>query len=509
MNSDTAELAIVDPASELVAPFAGPANVTRSTEPAPGWWARLRADPARIAALRDSRRALWSSRLLVWVAGSGTLLAFGFGPVRKSFNPPGVTRGFGWLGDLLAGPAARWDASWFLVISHYGYRPDLGLFTSSRAAFFPLYPLGLRSIAWLGFPPVLAGVLLSSLALALALYGIHRLTTLELTRGERGARADTAVGVASPPAARRREALAGRRPRFAGGSSSARRVAPGEVARLAVMVTAFAPMAFFFSAIYSESLFLALSVGLFWCARQGRFAEVGVLGALAGATRSAGVVLALPAVILYLYGPREDRAPDFSRARRLAPRYRLRKDALWLGLLPAGLGLYMAYFALAGGDPLSPLRAQEVWGRHFAGPYVGVWDGIRAGFDGARQLLSFSSHHVYYPIAVGSPFIASGHNLLLLAFLIAAVAGVVGVLRMLPFAYGAYVIGALALPLSYPAGPQPLMSLPRFLVVLFPLNMWLAARLASRPRARGPVLAASALLMAAFVAQFATWHWVA
>ena len=58
-----------------------------------------------------------------------------------------------------------------------------------------------------------------------------------------------------------------------------------------MLLTAFAPMAFYFSAVYSESLYLALSVGLFWCARQGRWAAVGVLGALAGATRSAGVVL--------------------------------------------------------------------------------------------------------------------------------------------------------------------------------------------------------------------------
>jgi hypothetical protein len=53
------------------------------------------------------------------------------------------------------------------------------------------------------------------------------------------------------------------------------------------------------------------------------------------------------------------------------------------------------------------------------------------------------------------------------------------------------------------------MSLPRFLVVLFPLGIWLASWLAAHPRAQRPVLAASLLLQAFFVAQFATWHWVA
>ncbi len=228
MNPDTAELAIADSASEPTRPprRRPPLLRARRRPPAPAVPPRLRAccgcspaptreslvalsqaaersaagattslrsapggDPgagsARAAALRDSWRALWSSRLLVWVAGAGTLLTYGYGPVRHAFNPPGLTRGFGWLGNLLAAPAARWDASWYLVIAHYGYRPDLGAFTSSRDAFFPLYPLGLRAFATIGVPLVLGGVLLSLAALALALYGIHRLTTLELASARR------------------------------------------------------------------------------------------------------------------------------------------------------------------------------------------------------------------------------------------------------------------------------------------------------------------------------------
>jgi hypothetical protein len=476
MNPDTAELAIPDTASELAAPLGIPASGPQAMGFVRRRWSLLRADPARMAAVSDSWRALWSSRLLIWLAGVGTLVAFGFGPVRNAFNPPGVTRGFGWLGDLLAAPAARWDAAWYLVIAHYGYRPDLGSFTSSRTAFFPLYPLGLHVIASSGVPPVLAGVLLSLAALSLSLYGIHRLTTLELTLP---------------------------------GPSGIPRPQGREVARLAVLVTAFAPMAFYFSAVYSESLYLALSVGLFWCARKGRWAAVGALGALAAATRSAGVVLLLPALILYLYGPREDRAPDFPPSRFSRRRYRPRADILWLAMVPAGLGLYLAYLGSSGGEGLMPFHAQDVWGRHFAGPYLGVWDGIRAAFEGARQLLSFQRHHLYFPSAGGSPFIDAGHNLMLLVFLLAAVPAVVGVLRKLPLAYGVYVLCALALPLSYPVTPQPLMSLPRFLVVLFPLSMWLAMWLTAHPRAQRPALVVSALSMAFFTAQFATWHWVA
>jgi hypothetical protein len=475
MNPDTAELAIVETASE-------PAVAVRSL------------DEGQIVAVRETWRALWSSRLLVWVAALGTLVAFGPGPVRTAFNPEGLTRGLGWFGNLLAAPAARWDAAWYMVIARYGYRPDLGSFTSPRTAFFPLYPLGLRAISTVGVPLVIGGVLLSLVALALALYGIHRLTTLELARGGR-----LALG----------------------------RAGAGDVARLAVLLTAFAPMAFFFSAVYSESLYLALSVGLFWSARQGRWALAGVLGALAAATRSTGLVLALPALVIYLYGPREDRAADSMPARsrgpgglpfrtaaimllwHLRPRYRLRRDALWLLLLPAGVAVYGLLLGLGGGDVLTPFHAQGVWGRHFAGPYVAVWDGIRAAFEGMRQLLSFQRHHVYFTAAGGSPMVAAGHNVVLFAFLLAAIPAVLGVLRTLPFAYGAYVIAALALPLSYPVVAQPLMSLPRFLVALFPLNIWLAHWLAVRPRVSATALAVSALLMGVFVSQFASWHWVA
>lgn len=98
---------------------------------------------------------------------------------------------------------------------------------------------------------------------------------------------------------------------------------------------------------------------------------------------------------------------------------------------------------------------------------------------------------------------------MLFAFLLAGVVMTVGVLRRLPFAYGAYVLAALALPLSYPVASQPLMSLPRFLLVLFPLSIWLAMWLAEHRRAQRPTLIISAGLMVFFLAQFATWHWVA
>jgi hypothetical protein len=171
--------------------------------------------------------------------------------------------------------------------------------------------------------------------------------------------------------------------------------------------------------------------------------------------------------------------------------------------------LYVGWLAASGGDALGPFHAEQAWQRHLVGPFVGVWDGLRAGFEGARQLLSFQRTHVYFPAAGGSPSIAATHNLINVAFLVAAVPAFVGVARRLPLAYCAYALAAIALPLSYPVTPQPLMSIPRYLVVLFPLGMWLAAWLAERPRLQRGALALSIVAMVFFAGQFATWHWVA
>lgn len=161
--------------------------------------------------------------------------------------------------------------------------------------------------------------------------------------------------------------------------------------------------------------------------------------------------------------------------------------------------------------------------RHFSAPLAGAWDGALAAWDGARQLLSGSRSPVYFPVAAGDPFSVAGHNLTLFAFLVVAAAAAAGAIRSLPKVYGAYVVAMLALPLSFPVSTQPLMSLPRFVAVLFPLFMWGGLRLsgafheksgsARAPADRhGPLrcgLAVSAVALAAFSAQFTCWVWVA
>jgi len=409
----------------------------------------VRAAVAADAALADAWRALWVSRLLVWAAALAAVLCFGLSGRADDFDPAGLTTPFGATGDVLAAPLGRWDSVWFLTIADGGYGDG------ARTAFFPLYPLLVR-IAGAPFGSALiGGALLSTALLGIALVLLHRLVALDHERA---------------------------------------------VARNAVLVTALFPMSFFFSAVYSESLFLCVSIGAVYAARRERWAWAGLLGMLAATTRSAGVALLVPLAMIYLW----DVARPSLRARRP-----LRADALWLALVPLGLALYCALLALGGHDALAPFRAQEVWFRSFAGPFAGAWEGLVAAWQGARQLLSGAREPVFFTAAGGDPFIAARHNIELFVWLALALVATAGALRRLPAAYGAYVVAALALPLSYPVGPQPLMSLPRFVAVLFPLAIWLALWMTGRAVRERLVLAAFAAALAVYSAIFATWHWVA
>jgi hypothetical protein len=413
-----------------------------------------RALPARAGlaiddAVADAWRALWISRLLVWAAAIAAVLLFGLSPRAADFDPSGLTTPFGAIGDVLAAPLGRWDSVWYMAIASGGYGDG------AREAFFPLYPLLVKVAGAPLHSTLVGGALLSTALLGVALVLLHRLVALDYERA---------------------------------------------IARNAVLVTALFPVSFFFSAVYSESLFLCVSIGAVYAARRERWAWAGALGALAATTRSAGVLLLVPLAMIYLW----DAGRPGLRTRRP-----LRADALWLALVPLGLASYCGFLALGGHDALAPFAAQEVWFRSFGGPFGGAWDGLVAAVQGARQLLSGAREPVYYTAAGGDPFLVARHNIELLVWLALALVAVAGVLRRLPAAYGAYVVAALALPLSYPVGPQPLMSLPRFVAVLFPLAIWLALWMTGRVLRERLVVAAFAAALAVYTGVFATWHWVA
>ena len=72
-------------------------------------------------AVRVAWRALWSSRLVVFSSGVLAVLSFGLAPGSAGFDAQRLTSPFGYLGNLLVAPFARWDSVWYLTIAQGGY----------------------------------------------------------------------------------------------------------------------------------------------------------------------------------------------------------------------------------------------------------------------------------------------------------------------------------------------------------------------------------------------------
>jgi hypothetical protein len=391
-------------------------------------------------AFRDALAALAASRALVWAVGVTAFATYGT-------RDPRVPH-LGTVANALAAPISRWDSVHFQAIAAHGYQH------SEQLAFFPLYPLVARVAGWVTGSLLVGGALVSMLAFLAGLWFVRRLAELEI----------------GPDAARR-----------------------------TVWLLAFFPAAVFFSAFYTEGLFLALTAGAVYLARTGRFAGACALGALASATRNTGVLVVVPIALLYLYGPRgagTPPTPGRSWRERIRPRYPVRAGFAWLALVPAGLVAYSVYQWLKWDDPLATWHVQTFWSRGFHGPFSAVWYAIPKTVEAVGELFTGSHDTFESPVA----------KLALFGSLALAVVATVGTLRRLPVAYGAYVLVALVPPLSSPWPAHPLMSFPRFLAVLFPIHMWLALHTGDRRRFVA-VLVVFAGMLGFLTAKFATWGW--
>jgi hypothetical protein len=264
---------------------------------------------------------LWS-RLALWTAAVLALLAFvpNRHPNADRWDSPRLHE-LGYGIDVWA----RWDSDWYLLIAQEGYSDS----PSSTPAFFPLYP-GLVAVLGrlLAGHYVLAGVLLSLAACAVAFVLLHRL---------------------------------------------ALQLLDADGARRAVLYLAVFPTALFLGAVYSESLYLALALGSFLLAERGRFLGAGAVAGLAMLTRPVGIAL-LPALAVLAW-----RSSDRRRA-LLGVAAAVPIAAIY----PLLLGLWI-------GEPFAPLRAQEgIWERtlSWAGPFGGLWNGFAAlaDADPARTL---------------------------------------------------------------------------------------------------------------------------
>lgn len=205
------------------------------------------------------------------------------------------------LRDGFLGPN-RWtnfDGGLYLSIAQNGYYP-------LQQAFFPLYPLVIRSlIIYSPVPIEIVGQLISSVSFLGGLIIFYYLIK-EINK---------------------------------------------EVAWPAVLFLLAFPASFFFAAAYTESLFFLLAISAVYAAKQQKWWLAGILGMLASLTRVFGVLLAIIVI------------PEYFKSN--SPKKI--SEAIALVLIPLGLLIYMVYLWKAFGDPLAFFHVQPAFGANRSG----------------------------------------------------------------------------------------------------------------------------------------------
>jgi hypothetical protein len=384
------------------------------------------------------------SRLVVLAGGSaGALLG---APVIgwQKFDPHRLTLSLGRVGNVLAASSDRWDAIHYVGIAQHGYT------TASSTVFFPLYPLLIRIVTWVTGSYVLSGMLISTAAFAVALALLYRLAQEEL-----GERAGTAT----------------------------------------VLLLTFAPLSFFFTAVYTESLFLALSVGTFYLARHGRFALACVAAAACSLTHVEGVLLSVPLALIYAQ----------TRPQPFLSRNLVSWKAAPLFFPPLALLGFLVYLHAQGYGWLAPSSNESYYDVQFTGPVITLIRAVGASAAGFWQML-----HGAGPLQswIGSPVGVDFQNSLYLVVLAICFFALVGAWHRLPKVYAIYSALMLIVCTSGAVKGDPLHSFGRFALVLFPLWMIAAAWLSER-RAVRLVVEAEAALLLFYAIEFSRWVFIA
>ncbi|MBV9737370.1 MAG: glycosyltransferase family 39 protein [Candidatus Eremiobacteraeota bacterium] len=321
---------------------------------------------------------------------------------------------------LLLAVWGRWDAVHYLDIATKGYH-------GTNMAFFPLFPLLIAIVGYFTGNHLIAGLVISNVAFFFGLLYLYKLVEHEFDR---------------------------------------------TVARRAIFYISIFPTAIFFSAVYTESLFLALTVASFYYIRERKWVLAGIIGLLASLTRAEGVLLVVPYLIEWFAAYRAGARGEW-------------KPFLGLALIPLGLVLYMAWLWVLNGDPLYFSHVQIHWNRHLAPPWASV-------------------SHAFYAMAHAKTGQIVANQILELTFTALMIGVLLAGWKQLRPSAAAY----MALSILIPMSTSSLMSMPRFALVLFPMFSILALW-GRRPAINNLIVALSLPLLGLFTVLFADWYWVA
>ncbi len=335
----------------------------------------------------------------------------------------------------------HWDAANFTRIAQYGYQ------TIYDTAFFPLFPMLIRGIAFLfgnnGY--IAIGMILSNLALLGALFVLYQIATDIL--GE-------------------------------------------QIGRRTLLYLCIFPTAFFFFAAYNESLFLFLTASSFLAMRRQKWWLAAILGFFAALTRTAGVLLVIP--FLYeLWISRESiissNQNTFHKILSTISR------ALPLLIIPVGTLIYCFYCWKVFHNPLAFAAVQSHWDRHTTWPWVGILSSL-------RELLLIQPFGSFFEV----------HLLLDLAATISFIALAILGWRKLRMSYNIWIVLLLFFMLISPAIAQHdvLVSNQRFVLEMFPAFITLAVLGVKYPRLHLALLISFPFLQATLALLFVLNRWM-
>ncbi|HYD35455.1 MAG TPA: mannosyltransferase family protein [Vitreimonas sp.] len=261
-----------------------------------------------------------------------------------------------------------------------------------------------------------------------------------------------------------------------------------QTAKISLLILFLFPTAFFFGAVYSEALFLALIIGSFWAARRRQWWLAGILAAVASATRVVGVGL-VPALLLELYLQLTEQKSPKQTWQKLARQ--AWPAVVWIAIGTVGLLAYMWFLYGEFRDALYFLHVQSEFG------------------GGRQESLVLYPQVVWRYIKIlltYRPF-----NLNYLAYVQEFVAGTVGLLTLvmsyrqvrwsyLLFALGAFIVPTLTGTFS---------SMPRYILVCFPLFIWLTLQLQNKRWLLSLYLVGSIVLLFVNLILFIQGYWIA
>lgn len=332
---------------------------------------------------------------------------------------------------------ARWDSEYYLNIAQYGYSMRRALL-----AFYPLYPLLISTLApLLGHDYVLSGVVVSSAASLAALVYLFKLIAWDF--GE-------------------------------------------ELARRTVLYVAVYPTALFLMAVYTESLFLTVTVAALYHARRGQWSRAALAAFLAAVTRPTGFAVAFPLA----YEVWRQTGGSLSGVRAAFPS-RLIGPLAAVAAAPLGFVIWQLYLVWFTQDPLAAINIQQMppFQRSPAAPPVTL----------ARAFQFLSVERL-------PALLRAVDSIDLAAAVVLIQASVVAWWR-LPAAYAIYLSVSTLLLLSSTHALWPLQSMSRYSLVIFPLFVVLA-QLGAQPRWHRAIVISSAAQLGMHMALFATWYWV-